>query len=84
MECNPTVDHDYCSVPGPAGLDMGVNENIKLKEEKVAYRKEIQELKNQSTLDDKDSPDSIHFYTMSANAAQVTGHVTQNINLKQI
>uniref|UniRef100_A0A3B5QXF9 THAP domain-containing protein 1 n=1 Tax=Xiphophorus maculatus TaxID=8083 RepID=A0A3B5QXF9_XIPMA len=42
VECT-YADHDYCSVPEPAGLDMVINENQKLKEE-------IKALTNKSKL----------------------------------
>uniref|UniRef100_A0A3Q2ZA89 THAP domain-containing protein 1 n=1 Tax=Kryptolebias marmoratus TaxID=37003 RepID=A0A3Q2ZA89_KRYMA len=58
-------DHNYCSVPEPAGLDMAVSENAKLKEEIEALRKQIEELKIQSTFLQgfAGSDDDIRFYT---------------------
>ena len=66
MECAVFADHDYCSFPEPAGLDMAAVKNEELQEEILLLRRELKELKIQATFGLQrfaGSDDDIRFYT---------------------
>lgn len=68
MECAAVVvvDHDYCSVPEPAGMDMAATENLRLKEQIKLLTTELEELKIQATFGLQrfaGSDNDIRFYT---------------------
>lgn len=50
MDCTPAADHDYSSVPEPAFLDTALDNIMKSEEQIDAIKKEIQELKLNSTF----------------------------------
>ena len=51
MECTPVVaDHDYCSVPEPAGLDMAAIKKKELQKEIVLLHRELKELNPTTTF----------------------------------
>ena len=66
MECAVVADHDYCSVPETAGLDMAAVKNEELQKEIELLHRELKELKMQATFGLQrfaGSDDDIRFYT---------------------
>ncbi|XP_046874028.1 uncharacterized protein LOC124466285 [Hypomesus transpacificus] len=69
MECAVVADHDYCSVPETAGLDMAAVKNEELQKEIELLHRELKELKMQATFELQrfaGSDDDIRFYTRFA------------------